>query len=62
MTAIEIETPYGPARASVHRTDQGVAALLLGHGAGGGIDAPDLDAVARAASEWLTRVLRPLTT
>jgi predicted alpha/beta-hydrolase family hydrolase len=49
MTATEIPTPHGPARVSLHSADQGVAALLLGHGAGGGIDAPDLVAVARAA-------------
>ncbi|EIF00310.1 alpha/beta hydrolase family protein [Saccharomonospora glauca] len=49
MTTTEIETPHGPARVSLHSADEGVAALLLGHGAGGGIDAPDLVAVARAA-------------
>ncbi len=54
MTTTEIETPYGPARVSVHRTDQGMAGLVLGHGAGGGIDAPDLVTVARAA--WAAEV------
>ncbi|EID55287.1 alpha/beta hydrolase family protein [Saccharomonospora xinjiangensis] len=49
MTTTEIETPHGPARVSLHSADQGIAALLLGHGAGGGIEAPDLVAVARAA-------------
>ncbi|WP_019814160.1 alpha/beta hydrolase family protein [Saccharomonospora saliphila] len=49
MTATELDTPHGPARVSVHSAEQGIAALLLGHGAGGGVDAPDLVAVARAA-------------
>lgn len=49
MSAIEIETPHGPARAHLHRCARPRAALVLGHGAGGGISAPDLVAVARAA-------------
>jgi predicted alpha/beta-hydrolase family hydrolase len=38
---IEIETPHGPARAHVHAADAPRAALVLGHGAGGGGHAPD---------------------
>ncbi|OQO92365.1 alpha/beta hydrolase [Saccharomonospora piscinae] len=49
MTTTEIDTPHGPARVSLHHSEEGVAALLLGHGAGGGVEAPDLVAVARAA-------------
>ncbi|MEU3273394.1 alpha/beta family hydrolase [Saccharomonospora sp. NPDC006951] len=49
MTSREIETPHGPARAELHCAEEGSAGLLLGHGAGGGIDAPDLVAVTRAA-------------
>lgn len=49
MTRTEIETPHGPARAELHCAPDGIAGLLLGHGAGGGIAAPDLVAVARAA-------------
>ena len=49
MTATEIPTPHGPARVSLHSADQGVAALLLGHGAGGGVDAPDLVAATNVA-------------
>ena len=46
---LEIETPHGPARAHVH---EGAGALLvLGHGAGGGVGAPDLVAVSNAAQE-----------
>ncbi|TVT31217.1 alpha/beta hydrolase [Amycolatopsis rhizosphaerae] len=49
MTTIEIPTPYGPARAELHCAQDGLAVLLLGHGAGGGIEAKDLVTVARAA-------------
>jgi uncharacterized protein len=44
-----IDTPHGPARAHVHRAEGAVAALVLGHGAGGGVTAPDLVAVKDAA-------------
>jgi predicted alpha/beta-hydrolase family hydrolase len=46
---LTIDTPHGPARAHVRRADAPVAALLLGHGAGGSIDAPDLLAATDAA-------------
>ena len=49
MTCEEIDTPHGTARAELHCAAQGRAALLLGHGAGGGVDAPDLVAAARGA-------------
>lgn len=49
MTTAEIDTPYGPARAQLHCVPEGRATLLLGHGAGGGIAAPDLVAAARGA-------------
>jgi predicted alpha/beta-hydrolase family hydrolase len=49
MTWIEIETGFGPARAELHCAEEGVAVLMLGHGAGGGIGAQDLVAVTRAA-------------
>lgn len=50
MTCVEIETPVGVARAELHNAVDGArAALLLGHGAGGGITAPDLVAATRAA-------------
>lgn len=42
------ETPQGPARLVAHRSKRPMASLLLSHGAGGGIDAPDLAALARA--------------
>jgi predicted alpha/beta-hydrolase family hydrolase len=49
VTTTEIDTPHGIARAELHRAPEGRAALLLGHGAGGGITAPDLVAAARGA-------------
>jgi uncharacterized protein len=49
MTAVEIETPHGPARAQLHPSDEPRAALVLGHGAGGGVEAPDLVAATEAA-------------
>jgi predicted alpha/beta-hydrolase family hydrolase len=46
---LEIDTPFGAANAHLHRADEPRAALVLGHGAGGGVTAPDLVAVARVA-------------
>jgi predicted alpha/beta-hydrolase family hydrolase len=50
MTTAVIDTPRGPARAELHCAASGRAALLLGHGAGGGIGAPDLVAATRGAT------------
>jgi predicted alpha/beta-hydrolase family hydrolase len=41
-----LPTPHGDARLEVHRAAEPMATLLLTHGAGGGIDAPDLQAIA----------------
>jgi uncharacterized protein len=41
-TAFEVETPGGLAGVHLHAVDRPRAALLLGHGAGGGVEAPDL--------------------
>lgn len=49
MTTVEVDTRFGPARAEVHLAPDGIAALVLGHGAGGGFGAKDLVTVARAA-------------
>jgi uncharacterized protein len=58
MAAIEIETPYGTARAQLHAADTPRAAVVLGHGAGGGVSARDLVAATDAAlAEGLTVVL-----
>lgn len=43
---VEVETPTGPARAHVHAAKGAAGALVLGHGAGGGIEAADLVALA----------------
>jgi predicted alpha/beta-hydrolase family hydrolase len=58
MTTIAVDTPYGQANAHLHAADDPQAALVLGHGAGGGVAAPDLVAVtAVARSEGLSVVL-----
>jgi hypothetical protein len=46
---IELETPHGPARAHINEATDPVAVLVLGHGAGGGVGAPDLKAATEAA-------------
>jgi uncharacterized protein len=46
---VQIETPSGPARAHLHRAKDAKAAVILGHGAGGGVEAPDLAAARDAA-------------
>jgi predicted alpha/beta-hydrolase family hydrolase len=48
---VEIETPQGSARAHLRVPGGARAALVLGHGAGGGIAAPDLTAAASVAEE-----------
>ena len=50
VKTLEIETPHGLARAHLHRVPKPKAALVLGHGAGGGVGAPDLVAVTGAAT------------
>jgi uncharacterized protein len=46
---LEIGTPFGTANAHLNRAEGARAALVLGHGAGGGVQAPDLTASARVA-------------
>jgi uncharacterized protein len=46
-----IETPFGPARAQLHKSERPRAAIVLGHGAGGGVSSPDLQAATKAALE-----------
>jgi uncharacterized protein len=53
---MEIATPSGPARAELRVADRPKGALVLGHGAGGGIEAPDLVAAAEAALSESTTV------
>jgi uncharacterized protein len=49
MTVIEIDTPHGPARAHMTKARGAAGAVVLGHGAGGGVTARDLAAVAEVA-------------
>jgi uncharacterized protein len=48
---MEVDTPHGLARVHLEPVKQPVAALVLGHGAGGGVEARDLVATAGAARE-----------
>jgi uncharacterized protein len=49
VTALDVDTPHGPARAHLHAADEPRGALVLGHGAGGGVTARDLVAVTTLA-------------
>jgi predicted alpha/beta-hydrolase family hydrolase len=48
---LELDTPHGAARAHVRSVESARAALVLGHGAGGGVESPDLVGAAAAARE-----------
>ena len=52
-----IETPGGPATAEVFAAPGGTRTLVLGHGAGGGTDARDLQALARVLPASGTSVI-----
>jgi predicted alpha/beta-hydrolase family hydrolase len=61
-TVLEIDTSHGPARAHLHPAAEPVAGLVLGHGAAGGVTAPDLLAVtdvARSAGFSVALVEQP---
>jgi uncharacterized protein len=45
MTILVVDTPHGRANAHLHPADEPRAALVLGHGAAGGVSSPDLVAV-----------------
>jgi predicted alpha/beta-hydrolase family hydrolase len=58
----EIETPHGPAEVHVDPIEDAIATLVLGHGAGGGVEAPDLLIATKVAAEAglsVVRVLQP---
>jgi uncharacterized protein len=62
MSVIEIGTPHGLARAHMCAVEHPRAALVLGHGAAGGVEAPDLVAARKAAVEervWVSLVEQP---
>jgi len=46
---LEVESPSGRARVYLHPAERPRAGLVLGHGAGGGVEAPDLVAVREVA-------------
>jgi predicted alpha/beta-hydrolase family hydrolase len=46
---IDVATPHGPARVHLRTAERSRGALVLGHGAGGGVQARDLAAAAEAA-------------
>ena len=48
---LQVDTPHGRANVHVHLADRPHAALVLGHGAGGGVTAPDLVATTDVALE-----------
>ena len=49
MGVLEVESPSGLARVHLRPADSARAWLVLGHGAGGGVEAPDLVAAGEAA-------------
>jgi predicted alpha/beta-hydrolase family hydrolase len=49
VTTLDLDTPHGAARVHLHPTAEPRAALVLGHGAGGGVTARDLVAVTDVA-------------
>jgi predicted alpha/beta-hydrolase family hydrolase len=51
VTVVEIDTAHGPAKAHLHPAGAPRAALVLGHGAGGGVAARDLVAATGVARE-----------
>jgi uncharacterized protein len=49
MSTVDIDTPHGTARAHLHLADEPRAAVVLGHGAAGGVGSRDLVAVTNEA-------------
>jgi uncharacterized protein len=49
MPVLDVDTPHGQANAHLHPVDEPKAALVLGHGAGGGVTSRDLVAVTEVA-------------
>jgi predicted alpha/beta-hydrolase family hydrolase len=47
----ELDTPHGPARAHLHPVDDPRLAVVLGHGAGGGVTTRDLVKATKAAND-----------
>jgi uncharacterized protein len=52
MTEVfDVETPHGPARVHLDEAASPRGTLVAGHGAGGGVDAPDIRAAAEVARD-----------
>jgi predicted alpha/beta-hydrolase family hydrolase len=51
VTVLDVDTPHGPARAHLHPVDAPRGALVLGHGAAGGVGARDLVKATAVARE-----------
>jgi predicted alpha/beta-hydrolase family hydrolase len=49
VTVLQVDTPHGPARAHLHPAQSPGGALVLGHGAAGGVTSPDLVAATDVA-------------
>jgi predicted alpha/beta-hydrolase family hydrolase len=49
VTLVSVDTPHGPANVHLHPADDPKAALVLSHGAGGGVSSGDLVAVTGVA-------------
>src|SRR5687768_8856244 len=49
VAMVDVETPHGPARAHLHAVSDARGALVLGHGAAGGVGSRDLVAATEAA-------------
>jgi hypothetical protein len=56
MTTLEVDTPHGRANVHLHPVDGPRAALVLGHGAGGGVTSRDLVTATDAALSQGIRV------
>ncbi len=51
MDPFEVETPHGPARVHLDPAARPAGTLVLGHGAGGGVEAVDIATAAEVARE-----------
>jgi hypothetical protein len=49
VSVVELDTPRGPGRVHLHDVERPRGAVVLHHGAGGGVEAPDLVAAREAA-------------
>jgi uncharacterized protein len=49
VTVLAVDTPHGQANVHLHAADESRAALILGHGAGGGVTSRDLVTVTEVA-------------